>query len=141
MNSVDKFISHTGNDGILNPPVIAEHLEAILRENNIILPNDFKAFYLAANGMNDQDKEGFLFHSIEELIDVTKEFKSWVDSDTFLFVDYLTRSWFYAVRLEGDSYTIGIVPHANKFVPITHSLSEFIELYIQDDNVLYNWDR
>jgi hypothetical protein len=113
------------------------------------LPSDFIDFYVNVNGMsylfpNDYDKNGFLFYPVEELITMQEEFSLMEESDLgsiVIFADYLLKCWYYGFRINKDfSYSIGIIPHAKKFKPITNSLDEFISLYLEHSDILADHD-
>ena len=114
----------------------------------MFLPNDFKELYLKANGMgtlypNEIDDEGFLFYPIEFIISAEKEFENSKlenRSKIFIFAEYMHKSWWYGYEIKNDgSYAIGIIPDKNTFKPIVNSLSEFIEMYLDNSPRLYEY--
>ena len=125
-----------------------QEIELVERELNLKLPNDFKVFYSMVNGMidlypNEFDEEGFLFYPIEAIVSVNKEFEDCniINKDNiFIFADFMHESWWYGFELnERNEYLIGIIPHSSSFKPITNSLVEFIELYIENSPRLYDY--
>ena len=114
----------------------------ILIEKGISMPNDFKFFYLQLNGMEDEDEEGFRFYKIDEILTMGERF-SLTPYNTLakiiVFGDYLHSSWWYGFRiLTGDRYEIGIIPFPQKFKVISTSLTEFLNLYLEDSPRLYD---
>jgi len=101
------------------------------------------------NGMeslypNQMDKDGFLFYPLEAVSSVNKEFPNSLlpnKENIFLFCEYMHRSWWYGVELKGnDNYMIGVLPDAHTFKPIVSSLADFLELYMEDSPVLYDYN-
>lgn len=116
------------------------------RQHQVTLPADFVALYQVANGWhsyypNYSDQEGYVWYPIEEVVPMEAEMESrWKGppSNTFLFADYLTRCWFYGLRISDQgTYEIGILPSLPEFTPITDSLPHFIALYMADANEMY----
>lgn len=112
------------------------------------LPSDFKEFYFHLNGMekyypNNADENGFLFYPIESVDTANILFKGTQMRNcerVFIFCDYMQRSWWYGCEvLNKDNYAIGIISEPNSFKSICHSFAEFIELYINDSPVLYDY--
>ncbi|SHN37623.1 SMI1/KNR4 family protein [Mucilaginibacter sp. OK098] len=115
----------------------------MLNRTDITLPKDFQELYKNVNGTADCDHEGFLFYRQEDIITMGKKF-SLDKNDEFynvaIFIDYMQGSWWYGVNIEGNSYEIGIIPHKRRFKPIANSLETFIDLYIEDSEILYDYD-
>ena len=118
-------------------------------ESVISLPNDFIELYSKVNGMeilypNEMDNEGFLFYPIQGVISTKIEFKKHylgTLDNVFIFADYMHKSWWYGVKVEDmNNYIIGIIPDGETFKPITKSLSNFIELYLNDSSELYDYE-
>jgi len=125
-----------------------EKIESFEKLKSYELPSDFKEFYSLINGMeefypNYMDDHGFLFYPIEAINPAIKEFKSSQMKNinsVFLFCEYMHRSWWYGCDvIDKDKYIIGIIPDKNSFKPICSSLVEFIELYVNDSSVLYDY--
>ena len=90
------------------------------------------------------DNEGFLFYPLEELTTLEDEFGISRDSgveNCLIFAEYMHKSWWYGVKFSKfeDKYEIGIVSSADKFTIITRNLGEFIQLYMNDASVLYEY--
>ncbi len=112
----------------------------------IFLPSDFIQYFKLVNGMqslypNYNDNEGFLFYPLQKLVTVQKEFKGLQNqySNMIIFAEYMHKSWWYVIDiLKDDTYEIGIMPNMSIYKPITTSLNEFLRLYIDDSEKLYN---
>ena len=149
-NQVDVLKNKWLNENILFSFKSVSDIVDIAKNKGIKLPHDFIVLYKNANGMdsfypNYTDKEGFLFYPVEKLICHDEEVE-WRKGETpalddvWVFAEYMHKSWWYGFRvLENESYEIGIIPSRNVFKYITNSLSDFINLYIHDDNELYNF--
>jgi hypothetical protein len=132
-----KLTDHWKGQGIEIVPGHDYQINAIEQELQIKLPDDFRAYFRVLNGMpshypNTMDEEGFLFYPIER-IEVLK------NTGIILFAEYMHKSWWYGVKPGEmkDAYEIGMIPDENQFIPISNSLSDFIQFYLQDDSVLY----
>jgi len=126
-------------------------IEVYEKETRIKLPDDFREFYRMANGMsshfpNWMDEEGFLFYPIEKVESFNKVFKKrWWNKgkkNILVFAEYMNKSWWYGVELSDitNDYEIGIIPDGNSFKPITKSLSDFIQLYLENSPMLYEYE-
>jgi SMI1-KNR4 cell-wall len=145
---ITQLIEFWQNQKIIILSKTKQEIDNIEKNSPVILPSDFRKLYERVNGMgnfypNEIDEEGFLFYPIEGIISVNDEFKnsSLENNKTiFLFAEYMHKSWWYGfdVSSNGD-YVIGIIPEKNKFKPITNSLAEFIELYMEDSPLLYDY--
>ena len=146
---IDRLIEHLENQNIEINGKSFDDVEDILLADRLLLPADFKSFYSIVNGMesfypNDTDDEGFLIYPFEAVISAHEEMENptFKNSEfTFIFADYMHNSWQYAYQVNEDgSYLIGIIPEDSTFKPITHSLFDFIQLYIEDSEVLYDYE-
>lgn len=126
-----------------------EEIDRIEQQLECKLPNDFRELYLRVNGMetyypNEIDQEGFNFYPLEGIISAKNEFENAgliSKENIFIFAEYMQKSWWYGFKpYNREEYVIGIIPHENKFKPITQSLAEFIELYIADSENLYDYE-
>ena len=119
-------------------------INKILVTKELLLPHDFILFFKFLNGMNEQDEEGFLFYKIENLINMKRKFDFSVNSllsDIVIFADYMYESWWYGVKtINDDEYEIGIISTAEIFKKISNSYEEFIQLYITDSPLLYEYE-
>jgi len=129
-------------------PKSISDIESLVTQNAILLPSDFKELYSKVNGMknlypNEMDEEGFLFYPIEAIISAKDEFENseLINKDrVYIFAEYMHKSWWYGLEVISDNkYTIGIIPDKNTFKPITNSLVEFMELYIDNSTKLYDY--
>jgi hypothetical protein len=139
---------------ILAVPDDSWNPQAVARTNGATLPADFVQLYNCSNdmGLNHElyqttDKNGFYFHSAEELraeycelvIDSMRGTET-VSANVMVFVDYMHCSWEYGVIPDPNStgYLIGIVGNPSQFKAITSSLATFLNLYMEDAQVLYD---
>jgi len=147
-DSLEELIEHWKNQGIEIVRGFDYQIDAFEKVAEIELPGDFREYFRTVNGMPSHfpdwmDKEGFLFYPIEEVEPFNKVFKKrWGNRDKrniFVFAEYLHKSWWYGVRLSDvkDTYEIGIIPDEDQFKPITNSLPDFIQFYLQDAALLY----
>ena len=129
-------------------PKSVSDIEIWMSEKGIFLPGDFKELYSKANGMknfypNRMDEEGFLFYPIDSIISVKDEFENSElinNNRVYIFAEYMHKSWWYGLEIMGNNnYTIGIIPDKDTFKPISNSLIEFIELYIENSSKLYDY--
>jgi hypothetical protein len=127
--------------------IACQELNKIKRNIGLDLPLDFEQFYLKINGMgefypNYMDINGFLFYPIEAVVSLYSEYRYSILLDKekiFIFANYMHRSWLYGFKfLNKNEYIIGGIPEENTFTPITNSLAEFIDLYINDSPLLYD---
>jgi hypothetical protein len=146
--TINRLIDFWSSQEIKTTTIQLVEIDLIERELNLKLPSDFKKFYSRANGMldfypNEIDKEGFLFYPVEVIVSVNTEFENCeiINRDKiFIFAEYMHKSWWYGFELkDGNEYVIGIISDSSTFKPITYSLEEFIELYIEDSPKLYNY--
>ena len=134
---------------ILSPPNTLDDILHFEFSRSMQLPDDFRHLFLTTNGMvglvpNYFDKEGFLFYPLEELMTLEDEFGITRDSAVehcLIFAEFMHKSWWYAVKFSKnvDTYEIGIVSSADKFKVITRNLGEFIQLYLNNASVLYEY--
>ncbi|MEO0584737.1 MAG: SMI1/KNR4 family protein [Bacteroidota bacterium] len=145
---IDLLIDFWRNQNIKILAKTPREIDIIERQKAIILPIDFRELYLRVNGMeefypNEIDDEGFLFYPLAELVSVNTEFEnsSMINKEkVFIFAEYMHRSWWYGFEVTGSNeYLIGIISDNTSFKPITNSLAEFIELYIENSPKLYDY--
>ncbi|MGV0752281.1 hypothetical protein [Empedobacter brevis] len=105
-----------------------------------IFPIDFIYLYSNINGMysvypNGSDLEGFLFYPLEYIEKIS--------NNIYIFADYLHVSWNYGIKIDSiknNKYSIILITdldNINDSLIITNSLSDFIELYINDSPRIY----
>ncbi|TWV90575.1 SMI1/KNR4 family protein [Chitinophaga pinensis] len=147
-NVIDLVINYWKTQGIKITPKSVDEVDRIQIYKNLKIPDDFKVFYFHVNGMeelypNETDEEGFLFYPLEKVVSVEKEFvlsKLSNKQNIYIFSEYMHRSWWYGFELIDDErYRIGIIPDKDSFVPITDSLSGFLNLYLENSSKLYDY--
>jgi hypothetical protein len=147
--AIEKLLEYWKKQKISSKPNSVEKIEETEKRLEIELPDDFKILFLRTNGLKDQypnytDKEGFLFYPLEFLIRCKDEFNETnsITSECILFMNYLHKSWWFGVLIDSKkvskTYSIVIIPNSKEYKVITNSLSEFIKLYIEDREELYN---
>lgn len=118
-------------------------IKKILAFKNLILPYDFVFFFKHLNGTSEQDEEGFHFYKIENLIDMKEKFNLEMTSpvsDIMIFADYMAESWWYGIKMDKDEgYEIGIISSSEDFKRISNSFEEFINLYLIDSPLIYEF--
>ena len=137
---LNDLFEHWGSNGI-HCNRKQKDIQNILVCADIKIPKDFELFYKLTDGTLDQDSEGFQFYNIKDLIKIGKKFNSKNDlSDIILFADYMLESWWYGLKQKNEyEYEIGIVATKDTFTPIAKSLDDFITMYIQDADKLYQY--
>lgn len=106
------------------------------------LPQEFKELYQNVNGTDEYDNQGFLFYRQQNLITMGKKFFLDKDSELYgiiIFADYMHENWWYGIRITEQGYEIGIIPSGKRFKPITTSLEHFVNLYMEDSEMLYDY--
>jgi SMI1 / KNR4 family (SUKH-1) len=145
---ISRLVEFWRNQSIVIFTKTEQEIDNIEKNISFILPNDFREFYKNVNGMqmlypNEIDNEGFLFYPVEAIISSSKEFHNtgiMNKEKTFIFAEYMHKSWWYGFELQSqDSYVIGIIPDKDTFKPITNSLIDFIQLYLEDSPKLYDY--
>jgi hypothetical protein len=115
----------------------------LLNEAHIKLPNDLIDLYRLSNGTSDYDEEGFLFYAYEELVTMGLKFSLETSNQLYnivLFIDYMQESWWYGLKIKPNGYEIGIISASNNFKMISESLAEFFKLYLEDSEILYEYN-
>lgn len=145
--AINRLLEFWEKQNISTQPKTKQEIDDI-NNNFLNFPSDFIEFYSKTNGMeilypNEMDEEGFLFYPIEAVTPVIAEFD---DSNLLnkeqilLFAEYMHKSWWYGIEMiSGEQYVIGIISDKNSFKPITNSLAEFIELYLENSSKLYDY--
>jgi hypothetical protein len=141
--TIESLISHWKKSNVYSPSKEPFLLDYRLGNKGIKLPEDFKYLYQFVGGTTDLDDEMFFFFAPDELTTMGAKF-SLGNADPFrdivIFIDYMHASWWYGFRVTDDGYEIGIIPMENKFKVITNSLTDFINLYISDSEILYDYE-
>ena len=112
-------------------------------QHDIALPADLRSFFAEVNGSGDEFE--FRFLPLKEVVTVEKLSEMQTTTLTspeagrfFVFVDYMQWCWGYAIRL-GETVGENIVVPIGKLARpvIASSFSDFVELYLRDDQRLY----
>lgn len=109
------------------------------------MPADFKEYILTMNGMypfspSFMDSKGFFFYQIQDI-----DFVATVSADNSIkflcFASYMDRSWSYCFRIDYNKniYSIVLYYGGNDYVVIAESFSEFLWLYLEDSEKLYDF--
>jgi hypothetical protein len=116
------------------------------------LPSDLREYFRQVNGMSpywpgDQDTEGFSFWPIDKICTLTEEnraqamtFASRAEhNNLFLFCDYLTWCWAYAIQITVDANVAKSVylVCCNDPIKIAESYSDFVRLFLGKSDGLY----
>lgn len=119
-----------------------EEIERIEAEKAVVLPDDFKEFYLEVNGMNKADNKGFLVYPLQKVAlakKIAQIASTKKNAGILIFAEYMHKTWWYGIQLkENGDYTIGLVSKKGAFKPITNFLAEFVDLYLEDSSKLYD---
>jgi SMI1 / KNR4 family (SUKH-1) len=145
----DRLISYWRGGAVpldaMRAPASRASLTAFEVRTNGKLPDSVREYFLYSNGFehDGRDERGFRFWPIEEICDLNEfddglhGFES--EERKFLFCDYLDFSWGYAFRFNSlEDVSVFLVGLDSK-VPrlIATSFSEFIALYVSNDERLY----
>lgn len=128
------------------PGVSAEQVAEFEQRHSVVLPRDFRAYLQLVDGMNEaMDDESFRFCPLAEIQPVDQVLephhtdRDWYPG-CFIFADFLTWCWAYAIRLAGAPPEVGnifIVYGDDTRRPlIADSFSEFAERYIRNPDSL-----
>jgi len=122
--------------GVLSSEVASsEQIERFEKRERVTLPEDFKAYLQLANGTGGQGACDINNILALWTVDEIEEYES--TKHTYVFADYLQKSWSFAIALEGSTFPdgtifrVGTIPD---FVQIASSFSEFVEMYLEDAN-------
>lgn len=151
--TLDALCEHWHRQSLLPTAGPTADAAALAQQHGVTLPADFIAFYRRANGMTvtstkDTDDEGFYFLPVEALRATTEDLRVYsgrgvhqVVATLTVFADYLHASWWYGFipAASGTGYEIGILPARGVFKVITTSLATFLNLYLEDAQVLYDY--
>jgi hypothetical protein len=148
-----KLISYWKSQSLrIVPGVPEERIREFESKNRIILPADFREYFLSVDGMvqqggHDCDPNGFAFWPLARVRSVVEEcaehslappeLPGW--QECFVFADYLQWSWAYGIHLSADPSAVNRVIHVGTFHPkvVAGSFTEFVDLYIRDARELY----
>lgn len=114
------------------------------------LPADMRDYFLQFDGTGahsplDQDAKGFSFWQLAQVRPVKDELMARRIppmegmEQFFVFADFLTWLWAYAIRLDAGTSARNpiVLIDGEKSVPIADSFSEFVDLYVQNSESLY----
>jgi hypothetical protein len=114
------------------------------------LPSDMRDYLLQLDGTggswpDDQDPKGFSFWQLIQIRPVNDELASKGLSALpgleryFVFADFLTWLWAYAIQLDAKESLVNRVVLIGKDHPIhvADSFSEFVDLYLQNSSRIY----
>jgi hypothetical protein len=149
----NKLITHWQSENLgIAPGSSEQDVRDFEFANGVILPNDFRQYFLHVNGMlqrggHDVDRNGFSFWPLSRVKSVRRECpasSSFVSSIAepdryFVFADYLQWSWAYAVRLDSQGLQDGEIAHVGTRQPkvVAASFGDFVEMYLSDAEDLY----
>ncbi|MDF2188213.1 SMI1/KNR4 family protein [Paraflavitalea sp. CAU 1676] len=148
--TIQKVSSYWESQGIKLEVVPPQAIVNTIQENGLSVPDDFKHFYSVVNGMpfwpgySETDENCFLFYELKQITTLEKDLNRISclpeKDNVYVFADYMTRSWWYGYRYINErEYVIGIIPYHDTFTPITNSLEEFLQLYLEDSERLYQY--
>jgi len=130
-------------------PAVQQEIIFFERKNKIVIPSDFKNYLMLVNGFNQsdnyQDDHGFNFWPIGKICSVPSFEEGRLifngASSYYIFCDYLDFSWAYAINFEpekGGGTVIAIGTKNNVPTVVAKDFSEFVEIYLRDDDRLYD---
>ena len=152
--SLQKLVQSWTRQGVACPPMLPSCVRAATA-SNIVLPPDFVQLYSTANGTpdlypNEMDENYCSFLPVEALRAATKEWLIISDERATLervnviaFVDFMHLSWEYGLitAANGKDYQIGIMPGNNEFKVLATSLAIFLQWYVEDADILYDYSH
>jgi hypothetical protein len=155
-SAAGKLIQHWKSEGLQRARGATEKdIQTFESRYNVILPNDFRDYFLSTNGMlqdarNECDHNGFGFYPLGRVKTVVEEYKALKPAGSispnisnpqtyFVFVDYLQWCWDYAIHLSNDASESNEVIHVGTLEPkvVAQSFSEFVDLCVKDARELY----
>ncbi len=145
MGWTKQLIDSWKKDGLSIAEGAAEaEISTFEREHKVIVPEAFREYLLAVNGMmstDDTDGRLFAFWSLARMKPVLEEYPAYADQarDSFMFADFMIYSFEYAIDMDAESKRRGSVMLVGGQHPqiISRSFPEFIELYLRDAAELY----
>ncbi|MEM7373488.1 MAG: SMI1/KNR4 family protein [Bacteroidota bacterium] len=122
-------------------------------QHDIIIPSDFKKYFLSLNGSNDYDENFFRFYPLKNVEKFYKKFHDWngfpdystlahsnsMIKNLFVFSDFQFHMFSYAAefsKLNKNQSQIFAIS-GNKFEIVAKSFSEFLQLYFDDSPILF----
>lgn len=123
---------------LVGEPASELDLQRFERAFGVVLPPCLRAYYMTANGLvppREQDDEGFSFWPLSRVRPVDSDeakSSSGIDvSRLFVFADYLSWCWGYAVKLTNGSSSEVYIVGTEDGIPkrLAASFSDFVNLY------------
>ena len=93
-------------------------------------------------GIPWKDSNGFLFYQTDRL-NFEDEYEEFAENKFLIFADYFDRSWDYTYRINYKAlkHDLELVYAPHRCVRIAGSFNEFLELYLSDSYLLYEFPR
>jgi len=151
--SASTLITHWRSQNLrIAPGNTEERVRDFESRNGVILPPDFRDYFLTVDGMaqiggHDCDPIGFAFWPLRRIRSVTEECTAQkieppANSELekyFVFADYLQWSWAYAIDLGTPAAGTNRVIHVGTLRPnfVADSFTHFVTLYLHDAPELY----
>ena len=145
-----KLASHWGQDPTTERGASLAAVSQFESSYQVRLPRDMRDYLLQLDGTGthwpgDQDAKGFSFWQLAQIRPVNEELGAHGMpaaedlKDYFVFADFGTWLWAYAIRLDdGRSTSNRVVLIGNdKPIHIADSFEEFVELYVHDSARTY----
>ncbi|HEY0875844.1 MAG TPA: SMI1/KNR4 family protein [Vicinamibacterales bacterium] len=150
MIAVEELMAYWTAQGLpLAPGVPAADIANFESRYALTLPSDLRAYFERVNGHvqrggADSDREGFAFWTLANVQPLPSVCAAYdvpvpqVDGPDryFVFADYLQWSWAYAIRLGTIDNPVILVGTEDP-QPVAASFTEFVRLYLRDDEALY----
>ena len=149
-NVLDRLIAQWQADGACIRRGVQEAcLSEFEERNGVVLPWDFKRYFLTADGLSNDDSDGFLFWPLASVKSVAAVYAEESESvplpmvdkqnQYFVFADYLQWSWAYAIDLADRIVARNPVILVGTPEPtvVAQSFSDFVELYLNGSPDLY----
>ena len=150
MKKIEILMANWKNDNVLNPyPATDEDILSFQQAHGVGLPDDCVQFFKTANGTGDEyDSKLFQFYALNKITTIIDEYSEWKGvpnyrqisetltnvSSYYAFANYLSHSFAYVIRLLPDYKERGevLAVSGGEFKMIAGSITEFIELYLND---------
>ena len=147
-DALDRLIARWRADGaVIRRGVQEERLSEFEKRNGVVLPRDFKSYFLTVDGLFYNDRDGFSFWPLASVKSVPavcaeeREPLPTVDqlNRYFVFADNLLWPWSYAIYLADRMVALNpvIMIGAPKPTVVAQSFGDFVELYLTDSDDLY----
>jgi hypothetical protein len=145
MNSAIKtLLEYWDRTGVRHLPGNAiEQVRAFEAEHGLVLPDVFRAFYIATNGTDVPGRSGTDAHGwfFRKLTDVRPDkYHAWA----YVFADFREDSFWVGIDLRGEAgfpfaaggiYALGLIDAAANLC--ASSLDDFLRLYVKNDPRIY----